>query len=257
MRNTRILILVEVALAVALAAVLNALQFRLPINIAGGSISLAMLPIAVVALRRGPLAGSIAGVLFGLVDLALEPYILVPVQVILDYPAPYLLFGLGVGLFARMYQRAAAKDERRVTGGFIAASSVIVVAALVVGGLFRYVPHVLSGVAFFAEYAADFFADNPSLQQAGSVTAGANLWIYSLVYNIAYLAPSVIGSLICALVVMPVLAKAVPVQDVEAAEAVRVSPVSREAQTSPVSPASSAPHTASAAQTPQTPEQNS
>ncbi|MDR3307697.1 MAG: energy-coupled thiamine transporter ThiT, partial [Coriobacteriales bacterium] len=53
MRNNNILVLVEVALAVALAAVLNLLAARLPINIAGGSISLSMLPIAVVALRRG------------------------------------------------------------------------------------------------------------------------------------------------------------------------------------------------------------
>jgi thiamine transporter len=215
MRNTRVLILVEVALAVALATVLNFLQIRLPFNIAGGSVNLCMLPIAIVALRRGALAGALAGALFGSIDLLLEPFILVPLQVILDYPAPYLLFGLGVGLFSPFYRKAAEKDERRVTGAFIARSTAIIIVALIVGGVLRYIPHVLSGVLFFAEYAADFFAENPTLLQPGSTTVGLNVWIYSLVYNILYIAPSVTASLICTLVIMPVLAKAVPARQLK------------------------------------------
>ncbi|MDR1083168.1 MAG: energy-coupled thiamine transporter ThiT [Coriobacteriales bacterium] len=217
MRNARILVLVEVALAVALAAVLNFLQLRLPFNIAGGSISLAMLPIVVVALRRGPLAGAVAGTLFGCLDLLLEPFVLVPVQVFLDYPAPYLLFGLGAGLFSGLYYRAVEKNERHLDGAFIAKGSLIVVAAMLVGGILRLASHVLSGVFFFAEYAADFFAENPSFLQAGSVDAGLNVWIYSIVYNLLYIVPSVIGVLICALIVMPVLAKSVPVKRLAAA----------------------------------------
>ncbi|MDR0347291.1 MAG: energy-coupled thiamine transporter ThiT [Coriobacteriales bacterium] len=216
MRNTRILILVEVALAVALAAVLNAIQARLPLNVAGGSVNLCMLPIAVVALRRGALAGATAGALFGLIDFLLEPFFLFPLQVILDYPAPYLLFGLGVGLFSRIYNKAAEKDERRVTGLFIAQSTGVIIGALLVGGTMRLVSHVLSGVLFFAEYAADFFADYPVLLQAGAADTGLNVWIYSTVYNLLYIIPSVAGALICVLVVMPVLAKAVPAQRIKA-----------------------------------------
>lgn len=212
MRSTRILVLVELALAVALAVVLNFLQFRLPINVAGGSINLAMLPLAIVALRRGPLAGALAGTLFGCFDLLLEPFILFPLQVILDYPAPYLLFGLGVGLFSGVYHRAVERDERPITGSFVVRSTGIVIAALVVGGVLRLVSHVLSGVFFFAEYAADFFADYPSLLQAGPADAGLNVWIYSLIYNLLYIVPSVAAVLVCALVVMPVLARAVPTQ---------------------------------------------
>jgi thiamine transporter len=210
MRSTRVLILVEVALAIALAVVLNFLQFRLPINIAGGSINPSMLPIAIVALRRGPLAGTIAGTLFGLIDLLLEPFVLFPLQVILDYPAPYLLFGLGVGLFSGIYRKAAERDERRVTGGFIARSSGIIIVAIIVGGVLRLLSHLLSGVFFFAEYAAGFFAEHPSLLQAGPVDVGLNVWIYSLIYNLLYIVPSVSIVLVCTLVVMPVLAKAVP-----------------------------------------------
>jgi thiamine transporter len=215
MRNTRILILVEVALAVALATVLNFLQIRLPFNIAGGSVNLCMLPIAVVALRRGAIAGGVAGALFGCIDLLLEPFILVPLQVILDYPAPYLLFGLGVGLFSPLYRKAAEKDERHVTGIFIAQSSAIIVGAVLVGGILRLVSHVLSGVLFFAEYAADFFVEYPALMQVGPTDAGMNLWIYSTIYNLLYIVPSVTAALICALVVMPVLAKAVPARRLE------------------------------------------
>jgi thiamine transporter len=216
MRNTRILVLVEVALAVALAAVLNFLQIRLPFNIAGGSVNLCMLPIAIVALRRGAVAGAVAGALFGCIDLIIEPFILVPLQVILDYPAPSLLFGLGVGLFSPLYRKAAERDERRVTGGFIARSTVLIVVAVVAGGILRYIPHVLSGVLFFAEYAADFFVENPGFLQPGPAAAGLNVWIYSSIYNALYIVPSVISALICALVIMPVLAKTVPARQLEA-----------------------------------------
>lgn len=210
MRNTRTLVLVELALAVALAVVLNFIQIRLPINFAGGSVSLAMLPIVVVALRRGPLVGAIVGTAFGCIDLILEPYILVPIQVLLDYPLPYLLFGLGVGLFSSAYKKAAEKDDRRMSGVFLAKSSVIIVVAGIAGGFLRLISHVLSGVFFFAEYAADFFAENPVLLQSGPTDAGINVWIYSVVYNVPYITLSLIAVLICGLIIMPVLAKAVP-----------------------------------------------
>jgi thiamine transporter len=219
MRSTRVLILVEVALAVALAVVLNFLQFRLPINIAGGSINLSMLPIAIVALRRGLLAGAVAGTMFGLIDLLLEPFVLFPMQIILDYPAPYLLFGLGVGLFSSLYRKAAEWDERRVTGGFIARSSGIIIVAVIAGGILRLLSHLLSGVLFFAEYAAGFFTEHPSLLQAGPADAGLNVWVYSLIYNLLYIAPTVSAALACTLVVMPVLAKAVPVRRLAATAA--------------------------------------
>ena len=113
MRNQRTRLIVDVALAVALAVVLNLLALRLPVNVAGGSISLTMLPIAVVALRRGVLAGALAGTLFGILDFLMEPFILFPAQVILDYPLPYLLFGTVVGLFAGVYNRAYVRMTRR------------------------------------------------------------------------------------------------------------------------------------------------
>jgi len=212
MSSTRTLIIVEVALAIALATVLNFLQIRLPINIAGGSINLSMLPIAIVALRRGALSGLLTGTIFGFLDLLIEPFILVPVQVILDYPLPYLLFGLGVGLFSPLYNRYASQNDKQITGRFVLNSSAIIIVALIVGGALRMVSHTLSGVVFFAEYAADWFASNPTFLLAGPVDAGLNVWIYSVVYNATYMVPSLVCVGICALVIAPVLAKAVPVR---------------------------------------------
>ena len=209
MRNQRVQTLVETALSVALAAVLNFLAMRLPIHVAGGSISLTMLPIAILAIRRGALPGASAGALFGLIDLLVEPYILVPAQVALDYPLPYLLLGLGVGTFASLYRRfstgdingqpavagalAAASPEPAAPSGRLAAGSFTLAAAMLLGGTMRLASHVLSGVLFFAEYAGD-----------------QNVWVYSLVYNITYIGPSLIASLACAIVLMPILNRAVP-----------------------------------------------
>lgn len=200
MRNRRVQTLVEAALSVALAVALNFLAMRLPIHLAGGSVSLTMLPLAVLALRRGPVAGAGAGALFGFLDLLIEPYILVPAQVALDYPLPYLLFGLGVGLLSTPYRRLAygdkaapqASSETRA-GGSPAAASAMLAAALLLGGLLRLVSHVLSGVLFFAEYAG-----------------GQNVWAYSILYNITYVGPSLAACLLCALAVMKLLDRAVP-----------------------------------------------
>jgi len=217
MNNTRTVIITEVALAIALAAVLNFLQFRLPINLFGGSINLCMLPIAVVALRHGVVSGMVAGAIFGCINLLVEPYIFMPVQVLLDYPLPYLLFGFGVGLFSGLYNRLTAKAGTPSAGRLVGQGSLVVVFALVIGGLLRLASHVLSGVVFFGEYAADFFASNPTFLLAGPVDSGLNLWTYSLVYNLFYLVPSLIGSAICLIVIAPVLAKAVPVRKRHAA----------------------------------------
>ena len=222
MRNTRTLIITEVALAIALATVLNFLQIRLPVNLFGGSINFCMLPIAIVALRRGALSGAVAGAVFGIIDLLLEPYVLTPVQVVLDYPLPYLLVGLGVGLFSTLYNRQITKAGELVTGRLVGQGSLVIIIALIVGGIMRLASHVVSGVVFFGEYAADFFEANPTLLQAGAADAGLNLWIYSLVYNLMYIVPSLIVAAICLLVIAPILAKAVPVRKFYAGKPTKV-----------------------------------
>ena len=57
----------------------------------GGSITLELLPIIVLAFRRGGVAGLMGGGQFGVLQIILGGYIYHPVQVILDYPAAFLV----------------------------------------------------------------------------------------------------------------------------------------------------------------------
>jgi thiamine transporter len=141
-------ILAEIAIFTALSTVLSfIIIFRLP---NGGSITLgAMVPMLWLALRRGPKVGIFAGVVYGLVQLAILPQVYYPTQVLLDYPLAFGCLGLA-GLF----------KKHPVTGVTIA----------VMG---RFVMHLVSGVIFFAEFAP----------------AGMNPWVYSSIYNGSYMLP--------------------------------------------------------------------
>jgi thiamine transporter len=140
----RLATLVEIALSVALATVLGLFNvFKMP---QGGSVSLEMLPLFVLALRRGVGPGVLAGALYGCVDLVMNPYIVHPAQVLLDYPLAYGFVGLS-GLWARRWREAHAR------GALSLATSTVLLPALALGALGRYVAHVVSGVIFFAQYA--------------------------------------------------------------------------------------------------------
>lgn len=83
-RDTRVL--TEAALAIALAFVLGLIKiFQMPF---GGSISLEMVPLILLALRQGPWVGIAAGAAYGFINLIMNPIILHPVQVLFDYPLP-------------------------------------------------------------------------------------------------------------------------------------------------------------------------
>lgn len=140
-----------VALATALSVVV---VYRLP---QGGSVTAAsMLPLLVLALRRGPRLGMLAGAVYGLIQLWIEPVVVHWAQVVLDYPLAFALLGLA-GWFGR---RPYAGVVAGITG--------------------RLASHVVSGVIFFAAYAP----------------AGTNVWAYSLAYNATYLVPEMGLSLV-------------------------------------------------------------
>jgi thiamine transporter len=175
-------ILVEAALCVALAAVLNLVRiWHMPM---GGSVSLEMLPIVVFALRRGLVPGMAVGVAYGVVDLFLEPQVVHWAQFLLDYPVAYAMVGVA-GVF---HQRGAA--QARVSRVPWARP----LAGVAVAGLLRTTVHWVSGFVFFAAYAP----------------AGQPAWIYSLAYNGTYMVPSIILTAVAAAVVLPVLDRASP-----------------------------------------------
>jgi thiamine transporter len=147
-------VLAEVAVLVALSTVL--FYFKLYTFPQGGEVTFgSMTPILLLSLRRGVKAGVIAGVVFSFIVLALEPFVYYPAQFFLDYPLAFGALGLA-GLF-------------KGRGGVGAVAGV----AVGIGG--RFVCHFLSGVIFFANYAAEY--------------GYSNAYIYSAVYNASYLIP--------------------------------------------------------------------
>jgi thiamine transporter len=187
MSRVRLRILAEAALSVVLAYALRLLAIQFPF---GGDISLAMLPLFVLALRRGLRAGILAGVVFGIVDYMIEPYFVHWAQVLLDYPVAYGLVGLA-GLMHPLVVRAQRAGNRV---GELAA----IVAGVAIGGVARFAAHFLSGVIFFASNAP----------------AGQPAWLYSAVYNAGYVFPSMVACAIAAALLVPLLQAAVPVAEV-------------------------------------------
>ena len=127
----------------ALAVVLNLLKpVQLPF---GGSVSLVMLPIFVIALRRGLIVGVLTGALYGVADAQLDPYVVHPIQYLLDYPVAYALVGLA-GLGRTLWVKAIGQSRMQK------AIWTVVLPSITVGALGRYAAHVVSGFIFFGEY---------------------------------------------------------------------------------------------------------
>ena len=143
--STRILaeIIVFVAMGGAMALISHSF-FGLP---QGGSINLGMVPIFWLALRRGPKIGIFAGAVLGVVDLAIEPFVVNPAQFIFDYPLAFACLGLA--------------------GFFKGIKSLGPVLGVVVGGACRFISHFTSGVIWFGSYAP----------------AGQSAVVYSILYN--------------------------------------------------------------------------
>jgi thiamine transporter len=168
-KDTRVL--AEAALAVALAFVLGLIKvFQMPF---GGSISLDMVPLILLALRQGPFVGIVAGAAYGLLDLAIEPFIVHPVQVLFDYPLAFGVLGLA-GFFAPTVRGA--------------------ILGTIVAVLARFLCHFVSGIVFFASYAPK----------------GWNPYLYSAAYNLAYLIPSLAVAVVAIVVLLRALEGAQP-----------------------------------------------
>lgn len=142
-------------LMLAMAVILTAFPFyRMP---NGGSVTLGgMLPLFFISFAYGPEVGMLAGFAYSLMNLVMAPYILHPVQVLFDYPLPFMALGLA-GCFPRHHM-----------AGITAAVAV------------RLFFHFLSGVVFFGSYAP----------------AGTSIYLYSFVTDLTYLLPNLVICLV-------------------------------------------------------------
>jgi thiamine transporter len=148
-------IVAEVVVSVALAYALNMIvMFRMP---QGGSVTaVSMVPLLWLALRRGVRVGVIGGIIFGIVDMFPQPFVVHPVQFLLDYPLAFGALGLA-GFF-----------QTHPIGGVFS------------GIAGRFACHFIAGVVFFGMYAPE----------------GMNPIVYSAIYNGSYLIVELVFSVI-------------------------------------------------------------
>jgi len=137
------------AVSIALGTVLSNIKvFRLPYS---GSVTLlSMLVICLPGYWFGLGAGLMTGVAYGILQLIIGPYVLFPMQLLVDYPLAFGALGLS-GLFSN------AKNG--------------LMKGYAVGVVGRWVFAVISGWIFFYEYAWEGWDPLP----------------YSLVYNAIYI----------------------------------------------------------------------
>ncbi|AST91493.1 MULTISPECIES: energy-coupled thiamine transporter ThiT [Sutcliffiella] len=157
MERERLVTMVEISMMAALAVILSYVKFG-ALWAYGGSISLIMVPIFVIAFRRGWKAGVVTGLLVGVINWLTGGYVVHPAQLILDYPLPFALLG-----FAAIFAVKGVTIRTIVVG-------------MIFGTALRLISHFLSGVIWFGEYAPD----------------GIPVVLYSIIYNLSYLVPEML-----------------------------------------------------------------
>lgn len=155
--NTRALVYGAVAIALSFA-LSYARLFRMP---QGGSITFAsVLPLIIYSMMFGTRRGVLVCLIYGTLQALQDPYILHPMQFLLDYPLAYGLVGVS-GFFA---DKKLFKNKHIINfllGGIVAVC-------------LRYACHVCSGVFAFADY---FYWDEELMSTYATAAT------YSLAYN--------------------------------------------------------------------------
>ncbi len=160
------------AMAIALATVI-CVAIKLPSLPNGGSVTLfSMLIICLIGYWYGPKISFIAAIAFGILQFIVGPYVVHPLQVLLDFPLAFGALGLS-GFFSN--------SNNGLVKGFIA------------GSMGRLLMHCISGIIFYTTYVGDF---------VGNVAA---IWA-GILYNMSYIVPEVILTLV--LLALPPVRKA-------------------------------------------------
>lgn len=145
--------LTEIAVAVAMAVVCSLIKvWEMP---QGGSVALTMIPILLIAIRSGWVAGCSAGAIYGVLSLLIAGVVYHPMSILLDYVLAFGLLGVA---------------------GFFKKTLPGIISGCTVGVAGRFVSSLVSGAVLFAEYAPE----------------GQNPWIYSLTYQATYMVPEFI-----------------------------------------------------------------
>lgn len=182
----RLLSLCEGAICIAMAYALSFLE--IPIGVNGGSLSPAMIPILIFAIRNGAGMGIAAGFLFGIIKFFLAGGTALNWQsMLLDYSVAYAAVGLGGLVSPLIYGRSDASANWKKVLLWGAVGTIIGCAA-------RFLIHYISGVTVYAEWMPEEFLGMTMTTP----------YFYSLLYNGLFMLPSTV----LAVVITPLLLKA-------------------------------------------------
>jgi len=179
MRNTRLQAMIEAAIFAALALVLDLLpSIKLSPAI---SISFAMVPVFIIALRWGLKIGMLSGLLWGLLQIVFDPWIVHPVQAIMEYILAFSFIGLG-GIFKSIVQESLTNDQK-------SKAIFAITFAIFIGSLARYFWHFLAGFLFIEYFAPEI--ENPAWYSfsLNGITMLATFALCSIILSILTIAP--------------------------------------------------------------------
>lgn len=192
-------VLAEIAIFAAIGFAIDLLEggiFR-GVWVNGGSIGIAMVPVFIIAYRRGLLPGLLCGLVLSAVKILSGGIYALPaasfdskfmqvmgpfIQVSLDYVVAYTVVGFA-GLFSGMYKRSKNANQRIIAVTF----------GVILGGLLKYAAHVAAGYFWLDSEITFWFGIN------------GGTMLYSFVYNLY-----VVFSTIVCLPVMIIIAKVYP-----------------------------------------------
>ena len=163
--HLRVRMLCEGAMMVALAQVLSYIKLMELPN--GGSLTPAMFPVILFAVRWGLTPGLMAGFTFGLLQLIFDgAYAWGWQSMLLDYFVAYMFVGFA-GLIARKPKLAWL--------------------SALIGCLGRFLVHFVSGITIYA------IVEQTTI--LGVTTADP--WLYSVLYNGSYMLPNTVLTVLC------------------------------------------------------------
>lgn len=178
--NKNLQTLCEAAVMIAFATVLGLLMFppfRIDLWGNGGSIDFVMIPLIILAWRRGIMWGVPAGLVFGLIKCLISG-------------------GIGWGLPSVLLDYVLAYGAVGLAGVFKGRKYGLVLGA-VLASLARFAIHFVSGITIYKLAVGD------SAEIFGMTFGGDGAVLYSLFYNGGYM----LGNLVLAVVVLAVLRK--------------------------------------------------
>lgn len=146
MKKLSLTAMIEASFFAAFAIILDFLpSIKLSPSI---SISAAMIPIFILAFRWGFKVSFIAGLLWGILQIAMgDAWIATPLQAFIEYFVAFACIGFA-GLFFRPIQNQLRSGNKKKALGWV-------VLAVFAGSLARYFWHFIAGVLFFGSYAPE------------------------------------------------------------------------------------------------------